>query len=281
MFQERIEFINRLAVEAGQLTLAGFGKCDQMPKDGQEYDIATEYDLKSERLVRERIAEAFGEPVLGEEGGLLGDPEVARHHVWIVDPIDGTFNYQRGVPTYAVSIAYCQEGVPVCGAVYLPVLGRLYYAAQGEGAFMRQDGSTVPEPLRVSKERDLNKLFIGFAGNGLYRLTAACEREQIPRRCLRVIMAAAQDLALIASGRMDLYLHDSLYLWDCAAGDILLREAGAPGLFDYQRVPIFPHYLERELDGGNPNGFTLVATSSYDLFEEPARRILTSAGYQL
>ncbi len=281
MFQERLEFVNRLAAEAGKMTLSGFGQCDQVPKDGQEYDIATEYDLKSEKLVRERIAQAFGEPVLGEEGGLIGDPEEARQRVWVVDPIDGTFNYQRGVPTYAVSIAYCQEGVPVCGAIYLPVLGRLYYAAQGLGAFMRQDGSGTPIPIHVSTERDLKKLFIAFAGNGLYEMMAACEREQIPRRCLRVTMCAAQDLALIAAGRMDMYLHASLKLWDCAAGDILLREAGAPGLFDFQRVPIFPHYLERELEVGNPDGFTLVATSSYDLFEEPARRILASSGYQV
>ena len=80
MIKERLEFIKRLALEAGRLTLEGYGKCDQMPKDNEAgyYDIATIYDFRTEELVRQRILDRFREPILGEEDGLIGDRETAR-----------------------------------------------------------------------------------------------------------------------------------------------------------------------------------------------------------
>ena len=281
MIRERMDFIKGLALEAGRLTLEGYGKSAPMPKDLQDgYDIATEYDLRTEELVKKRIQDEFGEPVLGEEDGLLGDLEAARGRLWIVDPIDGTFNYQRGLPHYGVSIAYCANGVPVCGAVYLPALGQFYHAAQGEGAFLAEGDAAQAVPIRVSPERELVRLIIGFAGRDVYRLLAACADEGIPRRSLRFSMCAVQDLTYIAAGRMDAYLHTSLNLWDCAATDIILREAGGPPAFDYEGIPIFPTYVTRRLEQNKPYTFTFVAASSLDLFAEPLERIILSAGLQ-
>lgn len=281
MLQERMEFIKDLALEAGRLTLEGHGKSAQMPKEVQDgYDIATEYDLRTEELVKGRIQDRFGEPVLGEEDGLLGQADEARHKLWIVDPIDGTFNYQRGLPHYGVSIAYCEDGVPVCGAVYLPVLRQFFYAAKGAGAFLAE-GDSSPIQIRVSQERELVRLVIGFAGKDVYRVLAACGEEGIPRRSLRYSMCAVQDLSYVAAGRMDAYLHTSLNLWDCAATDIILREAGGPPMFDYEKVPIFPHYVNRRLEQDEPEAFTFVGASSLDLFEEPLKRIIRSAGFQV
>jgi myo-inositol-1(or 4)-monophosphatase len=281
MFQERMDFIKELALEAGKLTLEGFGQSVQMPKDVQDgYDIATEYDLRTEELVKSRIQAEFGEPVLGEEDGLIGDDTEARSKLWIVDPIDGTFNYQRGLPHYGVSIAYCENCVPVCGAVYLPALRQFFYAARGEGAFLQEGDAAQAVPLCASPERELVRLIIGFAGRDVYRLLAACDTEGIPRRSLRYSMCAVQDLTYIAAGRMDAYLHTSLNLWDCAATDIILREAGGPPAFDYQGLQIFPHYVIRRLEGYKPYDFTFVAASSLDLFGEPLTRIIRSAGLQ-
>ena len=152
MYRERMEFIKQLALEAGALTLEGFGKCDQMPKDVMDgYDIATVYDLETEDLVKTRIQDEFSEPILGEEDGLIGDRETASCRLWIVDPIDGTFNYQRGLPLYGVSIAFCEDGLPVCGAIFLPALDQLYFAAQGSGAFLAENGAFAPEPIGVSR----------------------------------------------------------------------------------------------------------------------------------
>lgn len=282
MHKERIEFIKKLAIEAGKLTLEGYGKSGQIPKDVQDgYDIATEYDLRAEELVRRRIVDEFGEPVLGEEDGLIGDRELAKQRLWIVDPIDGTFNYQRGVPLYGVSIAYCEEGMPVDGAIYLPVLEQLFYAGKGRGAFLAEGDLHSPAPIQVSQEREIPRLVISMAGRGVYQLLVGCDKEGIPRRTLRLLMSAVLSLAYIAAGRMDAYLHTALNLWDCAAGDILLREAGGPPLCDFWGVPIFPEYVNRLVERHEQHGFTFVAVSSGDLFEEPFKRVIRAAGFEV
>lgn len=282
MHDKRIDFIKKLATEAGKLTLEGFGKSGQIPKDVQDgYDIATEYDLRTEELVKRRILDEFGEPVLGEEDGLIGDRELAKQSLWIVDPIDGTFNYQRGIPLYGVSIAYCQVGVPVSGAIYLPVLEQLFYAGQGQGAHLAEGNLQSPRPIQVSNEQEIPRLVISMAGREVYQLLAGCEREGIPRRTLRLLMSAVLSLAYIAAGRMDAYVHTALSLWDCAAGEILLREAGGPPACDFQGVPIFPKYVNKLVERNEQDNFTFVAVSSRDLFEGPIKRVIHSAGLQV
>jgi myo-inositol-1(or 4)-monophosphatase len=279
LYRERLDFIKHLALEAGKLTLEGWGKCGQMPKGGQDgYDIATEYDFRTEELVRRRIEQVSAEPILGEEGGLTGDRAAARDGLWIVDPIDGTFNYQRGLPLYGVSIAFCEKGVPVCGAVYLPVVDQLFGAAQGSGAFLVERDLASPVPISVSREREWGRLVISLAGQNVYRLVAACAAEGFPWRSLRFYLCAVASLAFIAAGRLDIFSDMGLNLWDCAAGDILLREAGGPGTFDYEGRPIFPVYVNRHLDRDGAGGFAMVAASHLELYEEPMKRFIASAG---
>jgi myo-inositol-1(or 4)-monophosphatase len=282
MYQERLEFVRNLAIEAGKLTLEGFGRCGQMPKGGPgEYDIATEYDLRTEELIRSRIQQAFGEPVLGEEYGLVGDREAARQGLWIVDPIDGTFNYQRGLHLYGVTIAYCRDGVPVCGAIFLPALGQLYTAVKGRGAFLTENDTSAPVLIRVAESgEDPSKLVIAVAGREAYRLIATFSEQGVPRRSMRYFLCAVVCLAYVASGRIDAYLHSDLCVWDCAAGDIVLREAGGPALVDHGNVPIFPEYVNRLVALGDTNRFPMVAASSPELIRDPIKGLLASANLQ-
>jgi myo-inositol-1(or 4)-monophosphatase len=281
MMQERLDFIKRLAQEAGALTLQGFGKCGQVPKEGNDgYDIATEYDLRTEDLVRNRILKEFGEPVLGEEDGLIGDLQVARSRLWIVDPIDGTFNYQRGLPLYGVSIAYCEDGIPVSGAVFLPVLKQLFFAGHGLGAFLAQDGFSSAVPIHVGQEREIARLVISLADKDTYRLAMACASIGIPWRSLRSLMCAVFGLAYIAYGRMDAFMDAAFNLWDCAAGDLLIREAGGPAVVDYQGTPIFPEYVNRRLELGDASKFPCLAASSRELIEDPLRKVIGVATLQ-
>lgn len=279
MIQERLEFTKRLALEAGKLTLEGHGKCGQMPKDVHDgYDIATVFDFRTEELVKKRIFDQFGEPVLGEEGGLTGDPGAAEGKLWIVDPIDGTFNYQRGLPLYAVSIAFCQDGIPVCGAIFLPALNQLFFAAQGSGAFLIDGSVSSPVPVSVSQERELHRLVISLAGGNLYGLVAACANEGIPWRSLRISLCAVSSLAFVSSGRADVFSDTALSLWDVAAGDIILREAGGPAIVDYHGTPIFPEYVNRRLHLGDTSKFPCVAASSLELLQQPMGRLISAAG---
>jgi len=282
LHKQRLDFIKTLALEAGQLTLEGFGQCGQMPKEGSDgYDIATIYDLRTEELIKKRILDEFAEPVLGEEDGLIGDRELARQKLWIADPIDGTFNYQRGLPPYGVSIAFCEEGIPVCGIIYLPALRQLFFAARGTGAFLADGDGAEASPIRVSQERELARLVISVAGSCSYPFLAACAAEGVPWRSLRLHLCAVASLAHIAAGRMDAFVDKGLNLWDCAAGDIILREAGGPPICDYRGVPIFPKYVNRRLEQDDPSGFACVAASSQDLIEEPLKRLISLAGYQV
>lgn len=277
MYEERLDFIEKLAIEAGQLTLEGYGKCGQIPKEGKDgYDIATEYDIRTEELIRSRIISEFGEPVLGEEDGLIGDKEIAKRQLWIVDPIDGTFNYQRGLPLYGVSIAYCEHGVPVCGASYLPATDQIFTAAKGSGAVLVERGSKQRVLVGPSKEFDADRLVIGSAGLEMYEILAACAKEGIPWRSPRLMMCAVASIAYVAAGRMDAYI-DRINLWDCAAGDILLREAGGPPLCDQNGVPIFPKYVRLRWEGEDSK-FPCMAVSSRALWEKPVRGLLARAG---
>jgi myo-inositol-1(or 4)-monophosphatase len=280
LHKQRLNFIKSLALEAGQLTLEGFGRCGQMPKEGSDgYDIATIYDLRTEDLIKKRILNKFAEPVLGEEDGLIGDRELAKRKLWIADPIDGTFNYQRGLSLYGVSIAYCEEGVPACGAIYLPALRQLFFAAAGSGAFLVDDVQAEPKPISVSQEREVTRLVISVAGTCTYPFLAACAAEGVPWRSLRLHLCAVASLAHIAAGRMDAFVDKGLHLWDLAAGDVILREAGGPPIADYQDVPIFPEYVNRLLQNDDTSGFACLAASSQDLIEEPLKRLIASAGY--
>jgi myo-inositol-1(or 4)-monophosphatase len=278
LYKQRLEFIKNLSLKAGQLTLEGFGRCDQISKDGHDgYDIATEYDLRTEDLVKSQLLKEFGEPVLGEEDGLIGDHQRAKSSLWIVDPIDGTFNYQRGLPLYGVSIAYCEESMPVCGAVYLPALDQLFFAAEGSGAFLSSPGIANPIPIHVGRERELARLIISLAGRDTYQFIAACAAEGVPWRSIRFLLCAVASIVYIASGRMDVFADTALGLWDCAAGDIILQEAGGPATVDYQGVPVFPEYVNRRLDLDDTRKFSLVAASSPELLQEPMAQLLAAS----
>jgi myo-inositol-1(or 4)-monophosphatase len=274
-----MDYMQRLALEAGHLTLHGFGRCDQVSKVSQDgYDIATEYDFRAERLIRNRLIQDFSEPVLGEEEGLIGNRQDAMESLWIVDPIDGTFNYQRGLPLYGVSIAYCEKGMPVCGAIFLPALNELYSAAKGSGAFVAEGGLADPTPVRVRSERELERMVISLAGRNTYPMVAACATEGVPWRSLRFLLCAVASMVYIASGRMDIFADAALGLWDCAAGDIILQEAGGPAMVDYQGIAIFPEYLNRSLQTGDLSKLSAVAASSPELLQDPVQRLLSSSG---
>jgi myo-inositol-1(or 4)-monophosphatase len=187
--------------------------------------VVTAADTASERLIRARLGELRpGEPVLGEETGLVGKVP-AGAPCWIVDPLDGTVNYLHGLPWYAVSIAAMLDGVVCAGAVVEPAGGRVWSAATALGASL--DGS----PLRVSATDrvDLAVVATGFS----YRP----ERRERQARLvagllpevgdLRRAGSAALDLCAVAAGWVDGFIEHGLGVWDWAAGALIAEEAGA------------------------------------------------------
>ncbi|MCC6470155.1 MAG: inositol monophosphatase [Alphaproteobacteria bacterium] len=182
-------------------------------------DFVTAADLAVERLIRERISREFpGDGFLGEEGGGASAPLL-----WVVDPIDGTNNFARGLPSFAVSIAFCVDGRPVVGAIAEPVTGAIYTARKGGGSFRDE------APIRVSDVGALDQAMIEY---GYAERRPVADNLDLARRLLdagcdvRQVGSAALGLARVAEGCLDAYCELHLNSWDVLAGMLLVEEAG-------------------------------------------------------
>ena len=149
----------RLADRADAISSAHFRSLDLHVDTKPDRTHVTEADLAVERALRETLAsERPADGILGEEYGTEGD--AARQ--WIIDPIDGTANYLRGVPVWGTLIALAVDGVPVVGVVSSPSLGKRWWAASGGGAWTTDAPGTEPRRLRVSGVADLEHASISF-----------------------------------------------------------------------------------------------------------------------
>ncbi|MEL6445583.1 MAG: inositol monophosphatase [Bacteroidota bacterium] len=276
----RLAFVRDLAVEVGALTLDGWGRTTGTAKTADRFDVATEYDRRAEALVRERLAAAYpGEPILGEEDGLEGDPDAARTRLWVVDPIDGTLNYQRGLPMYAVSIAFCEDLVPTVGTTHCPANQQTFAGATGLGTTM-QIADRAPVPMQPNAHVPTRDALFDVTGPGTYALVAAADRLGVPRQTWRYLRSACMSFAYVAAGLLDTTLHSGLSLWDCAAGDVLLREGGAPGITDFDGHPLFPDRLAAWLDDASETAraaFPATAAASQALLNGHALRLVAEA----
>jgi myo-inositol-1(or 4)-monophosphatase len=214
---DRYDLCRALARDAGKLAHAGFGTSSTKMKG--VHDVVTEMDGAVERYIRAQIARRYPEDaVLGEEeGGATGE------RLWIIDPIDGTANYARGLPRYCVSIGYAERGTPVLGAIYDPSHDWLYSAARGEGAW--HDG----ERMRVSETGDMQAATVELGWST--RRPASAYVDMIGRvfaagAAMRRAGSGALGLVDVAAGRVEGYAELHINSWDCAAGIVLVQEAG-------------------------------------------------------
>jgi histidinol-phosphatase len=216
-----LEFGVQTAYEAGRLTLGYFGTEAGRPEFKADDTPVTVADREAERLIREKIAARYPKhAILGEEYGEAEGPD--SDHRWVVDPIDGTKSFVRGVPLYGVLIGLEIEGVCEVGAAYFPATDEMVCAATDEGCYL--NGRRV----NVSTTRSL--------AQGMASFTDAASFEEHGRRgaWLRVLSAAggtrgwsdAYGHALVATGRMELMLDPIMNPWDCGPFPPILREAG-------------------------------------------------------
>ncbi len=194
-------------------------------------DLVTEADLASQKVIREILAEEFpSHDFRGEEDGANSGAATPQDnsnspYCWVVDPLDGTTNYVHQLPLYCVSVALRHGDDVVCGTVYDPVSDECFTAVADGGAFL--NGS----PLRVSECQRLDDALVAasFAPNvprGSIEVTRFIE---VLHRCqaVRRLGSAALNLCYVAAGRLDAYFAANIKSWDVAAGQLILREAGA------------------------------------------------------
>lgn len=220
------DLAERTAREAGALmiarsTAAGFVSNDMISSHGR--DIKLKSDQAAEKLILDRITAFDDAPILTEESGAHGAADGADA-LWIIDPLDGSLNFYRGMPFACVSIARWQAGRPYIGVVYDFARDELFSSEVGQGAWL--NGS----PIHVSTIREAKDgvLMTGFPSK------AAINQEALQRfagyadtfKKIRMMGAAALMLAWVACGRVDAYAEDGIMFWDVAAGLALVEAAG-------------------------------------------------------
>ncbi|MCU0662796.1 MAG: inositol monophosphatase [Myxococcota bacterium] len=220
--QTALDEIVRIAIEAGGVLLEGLDGEKDVHHKG-DVDLLTQFDLRSEELIRQRLGRSFpAVPVLAEEGG--GDTAGASAR-FIVDPLDGTTNFAHGHPLFCVSMALELEGVMSCGVVHVPACAWTFTARFGGGA--HRNG----QALFSSKEASLCKAMLA-TGFPYDRRTSnddnTREHRAFMKKCqaVRRMGSAALDLAFVSAGIYDGFWEMGLKPWDIAAGMLLVTEAG-------------------------------------------------------
>jgi histidinol-phosphatase len=214
----------RLADAADEITTRRFLATDLRVERKPDRTPVTDADLAVEDRVRELVAEHSGEDeVVGEErGGTARDGRC-----WLVDPIDGTKNFSRGVPVWASLIALLVDGMPRLGMVSAPALRRRWWAASGAGAWTSVDGGE-PRPIAVSGVAELAEAYVSTTDQETWVAKGTRERYLLlANQCL--VSRAFGDFwqhCLVAEGAIDLAVEAEVSPWDVAALQVLVTEAG-------------------------------------------------------
>jgi histidinol-phosphatase len=211
-----------LADAADDITTARFGAADLVVDTKPDLTPVSDADRAVEEAVRAYLAATRPhDAVAGEEFGVTGD--ASRR--WVVDPIDGTKNFVRGVPVWATLIALLDEGLPVVGVVSAPALGRRWWASRGDGAFGASLGAG-PRRLSVSAVDDLADASVSYSSLGGW----GDRRDAFTALLDRVWRSRAYgdfwSYMLVAEGAADLAAEPELSLWDMAALYPVVTEAG-------------------------------------------------------
>jgi len=206
---------------AGQLLCTSWASGKVTAEVMSSHDVKLDLDRKSEKIITRIIRDRRPmDGILAEESGA---GMLNCDGVWIVDPLDGTVNFSHGHPHFCVTVAWLWRGQLCAGVTYDPLKDELYSAARGCGAFC--NGVRI----KPSKTQSLSQAMIAFgfgkeaperrAVNDFNGLAKSVQR-------VRISGSAALDLAYVACGRYDAYFEPSVYVWDLAAGMLILEEAG-------------------------------------------------------
>ncbi|WP_024799522.1 histidinol-phosphatase [Nocardia sp. BMG51109] len=220
-----LELALRLADAADAITRARFGALDLKVDSKPDLTPVSDADLAVERALRAELErERPGDAVLGEEFG--GEVEFTGRQ-WVLDPIDGTKNFVRGVPVWASLIALLEDGVPVVGAVSAPALARRWWAATGSGAWTRFEPEP-PKPIAVSAVREIGAASLAISSLSGWRDLGL--RDRLIDLTDEVWRTRGYGdffgYCLLAEGAVDIATEPEVSLWDLAPLDVLVREAG-------------------------------------------------------
>jgi histidinol-phosphatase len=217
-----------LADSADNLSMDRFGALDLEVSTKPDMTYVTESDRAVEDAIRRTLKTSRGRDiVLGEESGEIEGTAENAERRWIVDPIDGTSNFVRGVPVWATLIALEDAGEIVVGCVSAPALGRRWWAMKGGGAHTGKSFRQT-RAIQVSGVRELTAASLSYSSEPSWdQLGRQGEFDALLRQCWRTrAYGDFWSYMLVAEGAVDIAAEPELNLWDMAALDIIVREAG-------------------------------------------------------
>ncbi len=209
--------------EAGDTLLARLHTDKEVSYKGKgRADLVSDVDKLVEARVIERLRSEFPDDgILGEESG---GADSASGFTWIIDPLDGTRNYVRGIPFFCTVLAMAEGRNVKLGLTYDPVRSEMFRAVRGGGAFLND------EPIAVSGKTELDEALLGYDLGSVDELAATAIEMILSLwpdiQSARIMGSAALGLAYAACGRTDVYFHHNLSPWDVASALVIVPEAG-------------------------------------------------------
>ena len=200
----------KAAEKASKSIIRDFGEVEklQVSKKGP-YDFVTKTDKYVEKILIEELSKTKKNfSFITEETGSIKNKD--KENIWIIDPIDGTTNFLHGIPHFAICLAHQSKGEILSGLIFDPIKDEMFFAEKDKGAFLNN------QRLRVSKKNSLDDCLFSSNHEGV----------KFSDINMRYSGCAALDLAYVAAGRLDGFFHNNINLWDVAAGEILVKEAG-------------------------------------------------------
>lgn len=224
---EARKYLCGLVPQAGETLRKYFASRDFTQRSKGGVNFTTQADEEVDAFLRENIGKQYPQTNFLTEETALSDYSSLKdaENLWVIDPLDGTTNFSRKHPHFAISVGLVDKGVPRLGVVYIPMTGDTYWAqADQEGAFLNG------EPIQVSSTDKLGESVIAcdWAWGLEKRLNVVRWLGNISThvRAIKSMGSAVADLASLAGGRIDAYMHSGLKPWDVAASALLIEKAG-------------------------------------------------------
>jgi len=221
----QINLILKACTKASRSLIRDFGEIENLQVSAKgPGDFVTSADKRTEKILIDELQKAHPDyGIITEETGIINKSN--KKNRWIIDPIDGTMNFMNGIPQFAISIAYEEDGEIKCGVVFNPIMNETFCAEKGNGAFLNNSR------IRVSSKKKIKDALIVTGGpKGVSKIKEKIFSEYINVSKnvsnVRKFGSAALDMAYVACGRFDGYWQRELNYWDIAAGIIIIKEAG-------------------------------------------------------
>ena len=229
---QHLNFATKISKKAGQRLHESF-KTTEANKRGTSKEVKSVFDDVVDNLIKKGIEKKFPtHSYLTEESGLI---DKSSDFLWIIDPLDGTGNYENHNPFFSVSVSLWKNNNPVLGVIEAPALRERFVGVRGKGAYLYDMKERKKKELKVSNTENLKKSYFVFcegSETSSDRIIENFKEVYLKTKDFRKIGSAALELSWIAAGRAEGYITYKIPIWDIAAGIIVLSEAGGE-LFDF------------------------------------------------